>query len=131
MTDPTRGLVAKRRLNTVGSNRGERERMPISEGLLLRMVKMANTRWRTGKARLMSALFVLLYHRCLRGGEAVLSDGNMENVLKGSHLKIINNNRSGHNLQITMTNFKHNKSRKPVHIWIKGRQQDCPVCILE
>ncbi len=81
LPDPARGWVVNKMLDTVGEGQGRRDRLPIGEKLLLRMVKMANRQWNSEKARLMTAIFMILYHGCLRIGEAVVSEGNLENML--------------------------------------------------
>ncbi len=56
---------------------------------MLRMVKTANRQWNPEKARLMTAIFMILYHGCLRISEAVVSEGNLENVLKRSQVEVV------------------------------------------
>ncbi len=37
----------------------------------------------------MTAIFMILYHGCLRISEAVVSEGNLENVLKRSQVEVV------------------------------------------
>ncbi len=93
-----------------------RDKLPIGEELLLRMVKMANRKWDPEKVRLMTVIFMILYHGCLGVGEAVVSYGNLENVLKRSQVEVVRVGRSGHDAVLYMQAFKHNKSQKQVCI---------------
>ncbi len=42
LLNPARGLVLKKMLDTVGEGQVKRDRLPIGEELLLKMVEMAN-----------------------------------------------------------------------------------------
>ncbi len=127
LADPARGWVVKKMLDTVGQGQGRRNRLPIGEKLL-RMVKMANRQWNSEKVRLMTAIFMILYHGCLRIGKAVFSEGNLENVLKRMQVEVVRVGRSGHDAVLRMHTFKHNKSQKQVSIQVKGSVKGCPGC---
>ncbi len=128
LPDPARGSVVKKMLDTVGEGQVRRDRLPIMEELLLRMVEMANRQWDPEKARLMTAIFMILYHGCLQIGEAVVSETDLENVLKRSQLEVIRVGRSGHDAVLRMHTFKLNKSQKQRSIRINGSVKGCPVC---
>ncbi len=53
-------------LDTVGEGQVRRDRLPIGEELLLKMVEMANRQWDPEKAILMTAIFLILYHGCIK-----------------------------------------------------------------
>ncbi len=118
----------KKMLDTVGEGQGRRDRLPIAEKLMLRMVKVANRQWDPEKTRLMTAIFLILYHGCLRIGEAVVSEGNLENVLTRSQVEVVRVGRSEHDAVLCMHTFKHNKSQKQVVIQVKDSVKVCPVC---
>ncbi len=80
---------------------------------MLRMVKMENRQWDPEKVILMTAIFMILYHGCLRIGEAV---------------EVVRVGRSGHDAVLCMHTFKHYKSQKQVSIRVKGSVKGCPVC---
>ncbi len=128
LLDPARGWVVKKMLDTVGEGQGRRDRLPIGEKLMLRMVKTSNRQWNPEKARLMTAIFMILYHDCLWIGEAVVSEGNLENMLKRSQVEVLRVGRAGHDAVLRMHTFKHNKSQKQVSIRVKGSVKSCPVC---
>ncbi len=130
LPDPARGWVVKKMLDTMGEGQGRRDRLPIGEKLMLRMVKMANRQWDPEKARLMTAIFMILYHWCLQIGEAVVSEGNLENVLKRGQVEVVRVGRSGHDAVLCIHMFKHNKSQNQVSIRVKGSVKGCPVCFI-
>ncbi len=93
---------------------------------MLRMVKTENRQWNREKARLMTAIFMILYHGCLPIGEAVVPEGNLENMLKRSQVKVVRVGRSGHDAVLRIHTFKHNKSQKQVSIQVKGQCKGLP-----
>ncbi len=52
LPDLARGWVVRKMLDTMGEGQGRRDRLPIGERLMLRMVKMANRQWNPEKVSL-------------------------------------------------------------------------------
>ncbi len=58
----------------------------------------------------MTVILMMLYHGCLRWDEAVVSECNLKDVLKRSHVEIVKVGGIGHDVVLRMHAFKHNKS---------------------
>ncbi len=84
LPDPARGWVVKTMLDTLREGQGRRHRLPIGEKLMLRMVKTTNRQWNPEKARIMTAIFMILYHVCLQIGK-----------LRGEHGERVKKETSG------------------------------------
>ena len=127
--DPTKSFLIQKLLTALSRQRAADVRLPITRPVLHELLRsLRQTNSSAFQRCLYSAMFLLAFYGFFRIGElAAKSAGRHCSLLQFKDLTFLMSDGTPYMIKLTITDFKHNTSRKPFEILIE-REAAMPFC---
>ena len=120
LLDPTKSFLIQKLLTALGRRQPVGIRLPVTRPVLHELVRaLSFTNSSAFQCSLVSALFLLAFYGLFRIGELTAkSDRFASSVVQFGNLTFLSRNGRTHVAKITISEYKHNTSRRPFDILI-------------